>query len=118
MVYSTLLLFVPDYGVNFRLERRNLVHDDVPEDLQINAEISMDQGITETGNRFPVGCGKLFLEVIINILRSFTDDLKISHDRIDPHLIFREFFISHLTRYRKGYWKPLRPYRGDRAAGT
>jgi hypothetical protein len=39
----------------------------------------------------------IFFKVLINILGNFTDDFEIPHDRIDPHLIFQEFLITHLT---------------------
>jgi len=54
-----ILLFVLrslvfDNSGDLFLQHRDLMHNNVPENLQVNAEISMNQGVAETGNGSPV----------------------------------------------------------------
>lgn|GEM_PF-5549436 len=69
------------------LQYRNLMHNDIPEDLEVNAEISMNQGVAEPGNSFPVRCRELCLYVIAQVPDGFSDNLKIAYNRIGSHPI-------------------------------
>jgi hypothetical protein len=45
-IHSNLLILVPDDGVDIFLQLRYLVYNNVPENFQVYAEVSVDQGIT------------------------------------------------------------------------
>ena len=47
-------LVCDDYG-NLFLQHRDLMHNYIPEDLHVYTKISVDQGVTKSGNGFPVG---------------------------------------------------------------
>ena len=66
------------------LQHWDLVHNDIPEDLQVNPKIPVDQHIAEPGNGFPVCYRALFLDIITQVFDCFSDDLKIAYNRIDP----------------------------------
>ncbi len=89
-----------DNGGNLFLQHRDLVHNNIPEDLQVNTEIPVDQGIAEPGNGFPVSDRELCLQIIAQVLDSFPDDLKIAYNRIDPHPIVPELIKCQVTNIR------------------
>ena len=64
------------------LQHRNFMDDDVPEDVQVNPEISVNEGVAESCNRFPVGTREFFLQIRVQIFCRFTNNLKNS---VQPH---------------------------------
>lgn len=90
-----LFLFAFIEQIECLLQFGDLVLNDIPEDSIVDPEIGMGNDITETGRFAPIDFRHQYLDGRRDILCSFTDDLKITHNGIIGLLIGRKLPAGH-----------------------
>jgi hypothetical protein len=65
------------------LEARHLVGDYVPHDIQVDAEVRVDQDVTEARDLRPLDFRSSLSDGGRDLLDGFADDLQVADDRVD-----------------------------------
>ena len=71
---------------------RHLVHDNVPQDVFVNAEVLMSHDVTKSGDASPLYVRITCLHLSRHMFGTFADDLQVAHDGT------KGLFVIHETR--------------------
>jgi hypothetical protein len=77
------LLAPPEERLHLVREARHLVRDHVPHDVEIDAEVGVDQDVTEAADLRPLDVRGSFPDGGRDLLDGLPDDLQVADDRID-----------------------------------
>ena len=81
-----MYLFVKD-AVDKGFEPGQVVLARIPDDFRVDAEVLVDQDIAHILDPAPEQNGMPCAEVIAEVVRRLADDIKISHDGIEQHIV-------------------------------
>src|SRR5918996_1691610 len=76
-----------------RLEVRQILLDDLPNNLYINVEIIVNDAISQANDSAPLDLDVLGSEILRQAVGSFADDFQIADDRVDGLIVFYESVV-------------------------
>jgi hypothetical protein len=68
-------------------QQRQVTVDDLPDNLKVNAEIVVDDSISQADDFMPFYLRMFFLEIIGQPIRGLANNLEVSDDGIDGFLV-------------------------------
>lgn len=75
-------------------QHRHMVLNDIPNDLRIHREVTMDRQVSKAGDLPPVDRRMKISELRRDLLHGFPDHREIAQDRVHPQLVSDELLVG------------------------
>lgn len=79
-----------EHGANLSLQGRNAIADDVPDQLEVNAEVVMNEAIAHAGHGAPLDRRVGRAKVVRHLLGSFANDFDAANKSTPKRLVLDE----------------------------